>query len=67
MAYLRPMVTYACSIWATTTGNENRLNNFERKVLRIYGLKYNPNTQGWERKTNEQLNKITEKEILLNL
>jgi len=31
-------VSYACCTWATTTGDENRLNTFERKVLgKIYG------------------------------
>lgn len=54
VTYLRPVVTYACITWATITGDKNRLNIFERKVLRrIYGPMYNSDTQGWEGRTNE--------------
>ncbi|XP_008189884.1 uncharacterized protein LOC103311866 [Acyrthosiphon pisum] len=57
--YLRPVVTYACCIWATTAGDENKLNIFERKVLRkIYGPVYNPDTQVWERRSNEQIQQL---------
>jgi hypothetical protein len=45
--YLRPAVSYAYFTWATTAGDENKLNVFERKVLRkMYGPVYNnPDTQ----------------------
>ncbi|KAL4103226.1 hypothetical protein QTP88_018603 [Uroleucon formosanum] len=57
--YLRPVVTYACCTWATTAGDENKLNIFERKVLRkIYGPVYNPDTQVWERRSNEQIQQL---------
>jgi len=43
-------VTYSCCTWATTAGDENKLNIFEKKVLRkIYGPVYNPDIQVWER------------------
>jgi hypothetical protein len=52
-------VTYACCTWATTAGDENKLNIFERKVLRkIYGPVYNPDTQVWERRSNEQIQQL---------
>uniref|UniRef100_A0A2S2PNF4 Uncharacterized protein n=1 Tax=Schizaphis graminum TaxID=13262 RepID=A0A2S2PNF4_SCHGA len=57
--YLRPAVTYACCTWATKAGDENKLSIFERKVLRkMYGLVYNPDTQVWERRSNEQINQL---------
>jgi len=57
--YLRPAVSYACCTWATTAGHENRLNIFERKMLRkIDGPVYNPDTQMWERSLNEQVQQV---------
>jgi len=57
--YLRPTVSYACSTWATTSGDENKLNIFERKVLRkMYGSVYNPVTQMWERRSNVQVQQL---------
>jgi len=57
--YFRPVVTYACCTWATIAGDENKLNIFERKVLRkIYGPVYNPDTQVWERRSNEQIQQL---------
>jgi hypothetical protein len=39
---IRPVALYTCSAWATTKTDENRLANFERKVLRrIFGPKRN--------------------------
>lgn len=60
---LRPVVSYACFTWATTAGDANWLNIFERKVLRkIYGPVYNPYTQVW--RSNEQVQHIyIEKEV----
>ncbi|XP_025415570.1 uncharacterized protein LOC112687196 [Sipha flava] len=44
---------------ATTAGDEDKLNIFERKVLRkIYGPVYNPDTQVWERRSNEQIKQL---------
>jgi hypothetical protein len=55
-------VTYACITLATTTGDENRLNIFKRKLLRIiYEPIYNPDIQGWGRRRNQQLNQIYKK------
>lgn len=62
--YLRPAVSYACCTWATTARDENRLNIFERKVLRkMYGPVYNPDTQVWgEDQINWYIN-CMEKEV----
>jgi hypothetical protein len=66
--YLRPVVTYACCTWATTAGDENKLSIFERKVLRkIYGPVYNPDTQVWERRSNEQIQQLYGKGNIVQL
>ncbi|KAF0713444.1 putative nuclease HARBI1, partial [Aphis craccivora] len=37
-SFLRPVLTYGCETWSVTKGDEEKLNIFERKVLRrIYG------------------------------
>jgi len=62
--YLRPVVSYVCCTCATTAGNENKLNIFERKVLRkIYGPMYNLDTQVWVRRLNEQVKQLYKKSI----
>jgi len=61
--YLRPNVSYACCTWATTAGDERRLNIFERKVLiKMYGSVFNPDTQVWERRSNEHMKQLYGKE-----
>jgi len=58
-SYLRPVVTYACCTWATTAGDENKLNIFERMVIRrIYGPVYNSDIRVWERRSNEQVQQL---------
>lgn len=43
--YLRPVVSYTCSAWATTASYEERLNIFKKKVLRkMYGPVHNSDT-----------------------
>lgn len=32
--YIRPLLIYACAIWSTTKGDEEKLRTFERKILR---------------------------------
>lgn len=63
--YLRKFVSYACRASVITAEDENRLNIFERKVVRnIYGPVFISGTQMWERKTNEQLKQMYRKEII---
>lgn len=49
-------MTYACETWSSTQGDEDQLQNFERKILRkIYGPVYNTDLKRFERRTNENL------------
>jgi hypothetical protein len=42
ISYIRPVLTYACTTWFTTKGDEEKLRRFERKILRrIYGPVFN--------------------------
>lgn len=37
-SYLRPVLTYRCETWSVTKGDKEKMNTFERRVLRrIYG------------------------------
>ncbi|VVC37613.1 Reverse transcriptase domain [Cinara cedri] len=61
-SYLRPVITYACETWSLTKGDSRRLIMFERKVLRIiYGPIFNPETQTYERKNNENIKSLYNK------
>jgi len=54
--YIRPIVTYACETWSSTQKDEEKLQNFERKILRkIYGPVYNNKLERFERSKNENL------------
>jgi len=56
IAYLCPIVTYACETWSTTQGDEEKLQIFERKVLRkIHGSVRNELTGDYERRKNTNL------------
>jgi len=54
--HMRPIVTYACDTWSSTQGDEEKLQNFERKILRkIYGPVYNNELERIERRKNDNL------------
>lgn len=60
--YMRPIVTYACETWSSTQGDEEKLQNFERKILRkIYGPVYNNELKRFERRKNENLQQLYNK------
>eukprot|EP00102_Acyrthosiphon_pisum_P022636 XP_016659846.1 PREDICTED: uncharacterized protein LOC107883739 [Acyrthosiphon pisum] len=60
--YMRPVVTYACETWSSTQGDEEKLQNFERKILRkIYGPVYNNELERFERRKNENLQQLYNK------
>jgi len=62
LAYLRPIVTYACETWSTTQGDEEKPLIFERKVLRkIYGPVRNELTGDYERRKNTNLESLYNK------
>ncbi|KAL4131895.1 hypothetical protein QTP88_009130 [Uroleucon formosanum] len=61
-SYLRPVITYVCETWSLTKGDSRRLITFERKVLRtIYGPIFNPETQTYERRSNENIRSLYNK------
>jgi len=58
-SYLRPIVTYACETWSLIKGDERKLIIFDRKVLRnIYGPRINQETNTYERRKNDELQKL---------
>jgi len=58
---LHPMVTYACETWASTKGDE-------RKILRrIYGPMFNVDLRVFERRTNEDLQRLYNKPNICKL
>ena len=60
--YMRPVITYACETWSSTQGDEEKLQNFERKILRkIYGPVYNNELERFERRKNENLQQLYNK------
>jgi len=62
---MRPLVTYACETWSSTQGDEEKLQNFERKILRkIYGPVYNNELERFERRKNENLQQLYNKPCL---
>jgi len=62
---MRPIVTYACETWSSTQGNGEKLQSFERKILRkIYGPVYNDDLERFERRTNENLRQLHNKPSL---
>jgi hypothetical protein len=62
ITYLRPIATYACETWASTKDGEAKLAIFERKILRrIYGPVFNANLGIFERRKNEDLQKLYNK------
>jgi sorting nexin-29 len=65
-SYLRPIVIYACETWSITKGDEKKLIIFERKILRnIYGSRFNQETNTYERRTNDELQKLYKRPNIL--
>jgi hypothetical protein len=61
LACLSQVIT---TTWITTTGDENKLNIFERKIIRkMYGPVFNPDTQMWERSQAKMCNNYMEREV----
>jgi hypothetical protein len=62
ITYLRLIATYACDTWASTKVDEEKLAIFERKILRrIYGPVFNVNLRVFERRRNEDLQRLYNK------
>ncbi|XP_025420516.1 uncharacterized protein LOC112690673 [Sipha flava] len=62
-SFLRPVLTYGCETWSVTKEDEEKLNIFERKVLRrIYG----PVIENGEyrRRTNQEMYQMFNKPII---
>jgi hypothetical protein len=60
--FLRPILTYGCETWLVTKGDKEKLNMFERKVLRrIYGL---VNENGEYRRTIQKMYQMFNKPII---
>jgi hypothetical protein len=52
-----PVVLYGCETWSLTLREEQRLREFENRVLRrIFGPKRNEATGEWRRLHSEELN-----------
>ncbi|KAL4084839.1 hypothetical protein QTP88_027723 [Uroleucon formosanum] len=65
-SYLQLLITYACETWLLTKGDSRRLITFERKVLQtIYGPILNPETQAYERRSNENIKSLYNKPDIL--
>ena len=61
---IRPVLTYASEIWTLSKTNEQRLSQFERKVLRcIFGAKQENGT--WRKRYNYELYEILMSQTLL--
>lgn len=66
---MRPTLIYVCETWSSTQGDEERLQNFERKILRkMYGRVFNNDLKSFQRRSYENLqqlcNKLSVKQFL---
>jgi hypothetical protein len=53
---IRPILTYGCEVWTTTSVTQRRLRTFENKIWRrICGPIRDPRTGQWRRKFNQEL------------
>ncbi|KAL4147798.1 hypothetical protein QTP88_002147 [Uroleucon formosanum] len=53
---IRPILTYGCEVWTTTTVTQRRLRTFENKIWRrICSPIRDPRTGQWRRKFNQEL------------
>jgi hypothetical protein len=50
-----PVVLYGCETWSLTLREEGRLRVFEKRVLRIFGTKWDEVTGEWRKLHNEEL------------
>jgi hypothetical protein len=54
-----PVVMYECETWSVTLMEEHRLRVLENRVLRrIFGMKKDEVTGGWEKLHNEELHNL---------
>jgi hypothetical protein len=55
VSFLWPVLTYGCETWAVTKGDEEKINIFERKILRLF---YGPimENREYRRRTNQEMN-----------
>lgn len=62
---LRPILIYGCESWSTPISIEQRIADFERKILRkIYTPVYNPLTRTYEKRTKEELGQLFQPDII---
>jgi hypothetical protein len=52
------VVLYGCETWSLTLREEHKLRVFEKRVLRIFGLKRDEVTGGWRKLHNEELHNL---------
>jgi hypothetical protein len=55
------VVLYGSETWSLTLREEHRLRAFEKRVLRIFGLKRAEVTGGWRKLHNEELHSLYSK------
>jgi hypothetical protein len=54
-----PLVLHRCETWFLTVREEDRLTEFEKRVLRrMFGLKREEMTGGWRKLHNEELHNL---------
>jgi hypothetical protein len=59
-------LTYACAIWATIKGDDEKLRLFEKKILRkIYGPVFNNAERKWEIRTKTQLYQLYKRKYVV--
>ena len=62
---IRPTVLYGCETWTLTKERIRKLEVFENGILRrILGPTFNPETNQWERRHNEDIRRITGQPLL---
>jgi hypothetical protein len=61
--FLRPILSYGCETWSVTKGDEEKLNIFERKVLRRIYVPVIENDE-YRRRTNQDMYQMFNKSII---
>jgi hypothetical protein len=57
-AKILPLALYGIETWSLTLREEHRLKMFEKRVLRIFGLRGDEVTGGWKKLHNEGLHNL---------